>query len=127
MKTTLFGVVAALAFAALPAAHADDASVQIKGGLSRYHMLQGDFADYKNSYQLTNGQVLTFSQRMTRYYAQLDDGARVEIFPVAQDKFITAAGTRFEFSDAAENVGVANFARMPLAKAGSDAIVMARR
>ncbi len=126
MKTILFGVVAALAFATIPAAHADDASVQIKGGHGRFHMLQGDFADYKNSYQLTNGQMLTFSQRQTRYYAQLDDGNRVEIFPIAKDQFITGAGTRFEFSDAAENVGVANFGRLPLAQAtGGDAMVMA--
>lgn len=126
MKTTLFGVVAALAFAALPAAHADDTSVQIKGGVSRLHLLQGDFAAYRNAYQLTNGQVLTFSQRMTRYYAQLDDGQRQEIFPIAPDKFVTAAGTRFEFADA-ENVGVANFARLPMAKAIGETIVVARR
>ena len=126
MKTTLFGVIAALAFAAMPAAQADDTSVQIKGGISRVHLLQGDFADYRNTYQLTNGQVLTFSERMARYYAQLDDGQRVEIFPLARDKFVTATGTRFEFSDA-ENVGVANFARLPLAKAIGETIVVARR
>jgi len=126
MKTTLFGVVAALAFAAIPAAHAGDASVRVNGGISRLHLLQGDFADYRNAYQLSNGQVLTFSERMSRYYAQLDDGQRVEIFPVARDKFVTATGTRFEFSDA-ENVGVANFARLPLAKATGETIVVARR
>lgn len=126
MKTTLFGVVAALALATVPAAHADDTSVQIKGGISRVHLLAGDFTAYRNAYQLTNGQVLTFSQRMTRYYAQLDDGQRVEIFPVALDKFVTASGTRFEFRDA-DNVGVANFARLPLAKAIGETIVVAHR
>ncbi|MYN17253.1 gel scht [Rugamonas sp. FT107W] len=127
MKTTLFGVVAALAFAAMPAAHADDASVQIKGGISRLHLLQGDFANFKNAYQLTNGQILTFSQRMARYYTQLDDGQRVEIYAIAPDKFVTANGTRFEFSDVGESVGVANFARLPQAKANGETIVVAHR
>jgi len=127
MKTTLFGVVAALAFATMPAAHADDASVQVKGGHNRFHMMQEDFADYKNSYQLTNGQILKFSQRQAHFYAQLDKGERVEIFPVARDQFVSDAGTRFEFSDQAENVGVANFGLLPLAKASGDTIVMARR
>ncbi|RFP16711.1 gel scht [Duganella sp. BJB488] len=127
MKTTLFGVVAALAFAAMPAAHADEASVQIKGGLNRLHLQQGDFANFKNTYQLTNGQTLTFSQRMARYYTQLDDGQRVEIYAIAPDKFVTANGTRFEFSDVGESVGVANFARLPLAKANGETIVVARR
>ncbi|RFP12181.1 MULTISPECIES: gel scht [unclassified Duganella] len=127
MKTTLFGVVAALAFAAMPAAHADDTSVQIKGGHSRFHMMQEDFADYKNSYQLTNGQILKFSQRQAHFYAQLDKGDRVEIFPVAKDQFVSSAGTRFEFTDQAESVGVANFGLLPLAQATGDTIVMARR
>lgn len=127
MKTTLFGVVAALAFATMPAAHADDTSVQIKGDHSRYHMLQEDFADYKNTYQLTNGQFLKFSQRQAHFYAQLDNGERVEIFPIAKDQFVSNAGTRFDFSDEAENVGVANFGRLPLAKANGDVIMTARR
>ncbi|WP_332852836.1 gel scht [Duganella sp. S19_KUP01_CR8] len=128
MKTTLFGVVAALAFAAIPAAHADDTSVQIKGGSQRFHMMQEDFADYKNSYRLTNGQILKFSQRQAHFYAQLDKGQRVEIFAIGKDQFVSDAGTRFEFSDAAENVGVANFGRLPMAQATTgDTIVMARR
>lgn len=127
MKTTLFGLVAALAFAAVPAAHADDTSVQIKGDHKRIHMMQEDFADYKNSYQLTNGQILKFSQRQAHFYAQVDKGQRVEIYPIARDQFVSDAGTRFEFSDEAENVGVANFGRLPLAQATGDTIVMARR
>ena len=127
MKTTLFGLVAALAFAALPAAHADDASVQIKGDHSRYHMMQEDFADYKNAYQLTNGQILKFSQRQAHFYAQLDKGERVEIYPIARDQFVSSAGTRFAFTDEAETVGVEHFARLPLAKATGDTIVTARR
>lgn len=127
MKTTLFGIVAALAFATIPAAHADDTSVQIKGGHARIHIMQEDFADYKNAYQLTNGQVLKFSQRQAHFYAQIDKGERVEIFPIARDQFVSDAGTRFDFSDEAQTVGVANFGRLPLARATGDAIVMAKR
>ncbi|MQA40434.1 gel scht [Rugamonas aquatica] len=127
MKTALFGVVAALAFATIPAAHAEDTSVQIKGGHGRIHINQGDFAEYIQAYSLTNGQVLKFSQRQTRFYAQVDSGHRVEIFPIAKDRFVTDSGTRFDFSDDAETVGVANFGRLPLAQAVGDTIVMAKR
>ena len=114
MKTTLFSIAAALALT-LPAAHAADASVHIKAAPGSYHLMQEEFHDYKKTYQLTNGQVVEFSQRMAHFYTQLNHGDRVEIFPVAKDVFVTGAGTRFEFRDEAETIGISNFEKLPLA------------
>jgi hypothetical protein len=114
MKTTLFSIAAALVLT-VSAAHAADTSVHIKATPGGYHMMQEEFHDYKKSYQLTNGQVVEFSQRVAHYYTQLDHGVRVEIFPVAKGVFVTDAGTRIEFRDEAESIAISNFEKLPLA------------
>jgi hypothetical protein len=128
MKTTLSSIAAALVLSSMSLAHAADTSVHIKAAPGSYHMMQEDFHDYKKSYQLTNGQVVEFSQRMAHYYTQLNHGDRVEIFPVAKGVFVTDAGTRFEFRDEAETIGISNFEKLPLAgNLPANTMMLARR
>ena len=114
MKTALLSIAAVLALSTLSIARADNEAIQIKGAHA-YHMMQEDFQPYKNSYQLQDGQVITFSQRMAHYYTQTGRGDAVEIFPVAKDVFLTADGMRVQFRDGGESVSIANIERLPLA------------
>jgi hypothetical protein len=129
MKTILIGIAASLALSSLSIAHADDLSVQITSkSPQRYHMVEQDFHDFKSTYQLENGQQVTFSARMNHYYTQLDDGDRVRIYPVSRSAFVTDAGARFEFRDKGETVGIANFEKLSVAgKLPANTLVMARR
>ena len=128
MKTTLFSIAAALALSSMSVAHAEDSSVQIKANPSRYYLAPGEFAEFKNTYELTNGQILKFTQSGNRYYTQLDKGERVRLFAVSPTAFVTAAGTRISFSEQGETVGVSNFEKLPMAaKLPANTMMMARR
>jgi hypothetical protein len=131
MKKTLFSIAAALAITSLTsmsAAHAEDSSVQIKAKPARYYVTPGEFADFKNAYQLTNGQVLQFTQNGSHFYTQLDEGQRVRIFAASRTEFVTEAGTRIVFTEHGETVGVSNFEKLPMAaKLPANTMMMARR
>jgi hypothetical protein len=120
MKTTLLSITAALALTCVSAVHAEDQNVQVKVQAQAkashgYHLMQEEFHDFKNTYQLANGQKVAFSQRMARFYTQLNGGDRVEIYAVSPTAFVTDAGARIEFRDGGETVGISNFEKLPLA------------
>ncbi|MEV4783412.1 gel scht [Burkholderia sp. LMU1-1-1.1] len=129
MKKTLFSIAAAaLVLTSMSAARADDSSVQIKAKPARYYVTPGEFADFKNAYQLTNGQVLRFTQSGNHYYTQIDKGQRVRIFAASPTEFVTEEGTRIVFSDEAQTVGISNFEKLPMAaKLPANTMMMARR
>lgn len=131
MKKTLFSIAATLVLTALTsmtAAHAEDSSVQIKAKPARYYVTPSEFADFKNTYELTNGQILQFTQNGNHYYTQLDKGERVRIFAASPTVFVTEAGTRIVFSDQGQTVGISNFEKLPMAaKLPANTVMMARR
>ena len=120
-------IVAALTVTFSPGvAHADGMTVQVKPKPS-YHLDQQDLTDMQQAFALTNGQTMKFSTRMSHIFVQVDSGARVEIFPVAKNRFKSDAGTEFEFRDERETVAVANFGLLPMAEAPAQNLVLARR
>lgn len=131
MKKTLFTLAATLALTtvtSMSAAHAEDSSVQIKAKPARYYVTPREFADFKNTYELTNGQILQFTQNGNHYYTQLDKGERVRIFAASPTVFVTEAGTRISFSDQGQTVGISNFEKLPMAaKLPANTMMMARR
>lgn len=117
MKTILLGAVAALALTSLPAVHAEDTSVAIKAPpVHRYYLSGEEFRPYRNTYLLENGQKITFKQRVSKLYAQLEDGAYTPIYAVAPTTFVTVDGTRFQFRDEGDTVAISDFQKLPLAK-----------
>ncbi|WP_348696231.1 gel scht [Duganella fentianensis] len=123
MKTLIAALAATLT---LGLAHAADVTVQVKPAPS-YHLNQQELYDLEQSFALSNGQTMKFTTNLTRIYVQVDKGSRVEIFPVAKDRFQSDAGTQFEFRDDNETVAVANFGLLPMAEAPAKAVVLARR
>ncbi|MBY0557103.1 MAG: gel scht [Burkholderiaceae bacterium] len=119
-------LIALLATLSVGAASAADSTVHIKP-TPRYQLNQQDMDDYKQSFALSNGQTMKFSVRQSHVYVQLDKGARVEIFPVAKDRFQSDAGTQFEFRDENETIAVSNFGLLPMAGAPANSTVLARR
>jgi hypothetical protein len=129
MKKILIGIAASLALTSLSIAHADDLSVQIKSkSPQRYHMVEEDFFNFKNVYLLENGQRIAFTARMSTFYTQLDDGQRVRIYPISQRAFVTENGTRIEFREQGETVGIANFEKLsPASQLAANTTITARR
>ena len=127
MKTTLIALAAALAFSALPAAHAQENIQQVKVS-ARITVQPGQFLDYGNAYRLSNGQLVRFIQSGNRYYTQIDKGQRVRMMPVAPDEFETEQGTRIVFRDYGDEVGISNFEKLPMAQVlPANTMVVARR
>jgi hypothetical protein len=129
MKTTLIALAATLAFSALPAAHAQTETsmqqVQVSG---RYLVTPEDFTEFANTYRLTNGQKVKFSQSGDRYFAQVDTGKRVRIVPVANQEFMTADGAYIAFRSYGEEVAITNFDKLPMAQPQpANTLVVARR
>jgi hypothetical protein len=114
MKAILTGLAAALALTSMSAVYAQDHSVQVKPSHT-YRLWAEDFADFKQTYLLTNGDKIAFSNRMNTYYTQLGDGERTRIYPVARNVFMTENGARIEFREAGETVGITNFEKLSLA------------
>ncbi|SEN69071.1 hypothetical protein SAMN05428959_102927 [Duganella sp. CF517] len=132
MKKTLSSIAAAAlvmtSLASMGAAHAEDSSVHINAKPTRHYMTPGDFAEFKNTYELTNGQMLQFTQNGNHFYTQLDNGERVRIFASSPTEFVTEAGTRIKFTDEGDTVGLSNFEKLPMAaKLPANTIMMARR
>lgn len=99
---------------AAPQEPAVDGSVQIQGK-THYKVAANEFDDYDYAYQLENGQILKFSQRVTSFYTQIRGEPKEQIFARAPGVFMTAAGTRIEFRDAGESVAITNLERLPMA------------
>lgn len=128
MKNTLTAIAAALIFAALPAAHAQEVTPQVKIS-SRVILAPEQFRDFVNSYKLSNGQVVKFTHEGGQlFYAKVDNGKQVRMRPVSAQEFVTDAGTSIVFRDYGDEVGINNFERLPKAQAlPANTTVVARR
>ena len=104
------------------AAGVDDATVKIQAPQS-FKLYKGGFDDYANSYALSNDKTIKFTQSGGLYWARLKLEDRVELFPVAANTFVTAAGTRVEFRDRGEEVVIENFERLPMSVAMTETSV----
>jgi hypothetical protein len=130
MKSTLIGVVAALALSTFSVAHADDSSVSVPAARALHYQMQPDeFRPYHNTYMLANGQRISFENKLTKLYATLDRGRPVRIYATSQNTFVTDAGVRFDFQDDGENIAISDFQKLPRARAAADGttIMVARR
>jgi hypothetical protein len=123
-------VAAALSIAAAGAMAAPEAvgeSVQIKAP-SGFRFKPQEFSDYLYSYALSNGDKITFTQRVAHYYAAIKGNPKVEIFPVGPGEFVTSAGTRLKFADEGYELAIDNYERLPMAaQLPANTIVMAKR
>lgn len=126
MKNILIALAATVAFSALPVAHAQDTTPQVKVG-SPVAVGKVPFDDYANSYLLSNGQKIKFIQNGQLYYVQVDNGKRVRIRAVSPQEFVTDAGAQIIFRDYGDEVGINNFASLPMAKALSPNTTMVAR
>lgn len=132
MKSTLLSmaVAAALSIAAVGAQAAQDSagdSVQIKAP-SGFRFEPQEFADYRYSYALSNGDTIRFTQRGAHYYAQVEDHPQVEIFAVGPDRFVSGTGAQLKFDDQGYALAIDNYERLPMAaRLPANTIVMARR
>ena len=127
MKTTLIALAAALAFSALPAAHAQNNLQQIKVS-GRTYVSPDQFHDYASAYRLSNGQVVQFIQSGNYYFAQVDHGKRVRIQAVSSTEFVTDSGARIIFRESGDEVGISNFEKLPMAQIlPANTMVVARR
>lgn len=135
MKTTLLSlaVAAALSFAATAGAAPDAtatnaASESVKISASRYHMEPQEFRDYQSSYNLSNGETISFTRQVGRFYTAIKGQPRVEIYAVGPAEFITRTGARMSFADNGDTLTVSNYERLPmLAKLPANTTVLARR
>ena len=115
MKTILFSIAAALAISSISVAHAQDTSTPLKAEPARRSVMQADFADITDAYKLANGQILKFTQNGARFFAQLDNGKRVELSALSHGEFVTDDGAKLIFSDDFLTVGVDKFEKLPMA------------
>jgi len=135
MKIVLSGMAAVLALSAVSLAYAEPQvigdradSVNIKQPARHYMMLPQDFEDYVAAFALDNDQTVRFSKSSRHFYTAVDDGAKVEIFAVGPDEFVTSAGTRIKFQDQASKVVISNYERLPMvAQLPANTMVVASR
>ncbi|GJI97666.1 hypothetical protein RugamoR57_43840 [Duganella caerulea] len=135
MKTTLLSlaVAAALSFAATAGAAPDAtatsaASESVKISASRYHMEPQEFQDYQSAYHLSNGETMSFTRQVGRFYAEIKGQPRVEIYAVGPAEFITRTGSHMSFADDGDTLTVSNYERLPMAaKLPANTTVLARR
>lgn len=111
------------------AAGPDDPSVQIKAPQGSFKLYQGEFDDFAHNYALSNDKYIRFTQSGRHYWARLHGEDRVELYPVASNVFMTAAGTRIEFHDQGDQVVINNYERLPMtvAMTGTNVRMVARR
>lgn len=91
-KLMLVALLGSLSLAA-PAQTGSDNSVTIRGytielPAKPYHMFAGDFDDYKQAYDLSNGGTLVMRQIGRRMYAGVNDGELKELVAAAPGVFV---------------------------------------
>jgi opacity protein-like surface antigen len=115
MKKVLFSALAALALASMGSAYAadpQDPTVQVRRG-SDYKLGVAEFNDYAATYGLTSGQHVKFVRSGNqRFYAELSDTPREQMYAMSKGVFVTAGGARVEFSEDGNEVTINNFERM---------------
>lgn len=126
-KLMVLSAVAALMLGGSACA-ADDPTVQVKA--SPYKLAPAEFDQFVTyGYRLDDGNFIRFAQTGRKYWARLNNGSRIELYPVQPGAFMTASGSRIEFQEGGETVVIDNYERMPLAVAphGTDVRVTAAR
>ena len=134
MNTVFRALVCATAILAASGAAADpqvigdqNDAVQIKAP-GKYQVAPAEFDEYAYAYALDNGSKIKFTQRVARYFAQLDHDSRVELLPLAPGVFMTASGARVQFSDEGDTVTIRNYERLAVGQnLPANTIVMAQR
>jgi hypothetical protein len=131
MKKLLFSALAALALTGMGSAFAagpQDPTVQIRAS-GDYKLGAGEFDDYAFSYGLSNGQKIKFTRTGgQRFYAQLRNEPREQMYALSKGVFVTAAGARVEFAEDGDLVTIDNFERMSMAgMSGTNVKVVASR
>lgn len=117
MKSTLIGVVAALALSTLSVAYADDTSVSVSAARTQHYQMQAEeFSPYSNTYKLSNGQKIAFNNEQNRLYATLGTGRPLRIYATSASSFVTESGVRFDFRDEGSNVAITDFQKLPRAR-----------
>jgi hypothetical protein len=102
----------------VPAAAGDSVQVKISKNYAAtepYKLAPQEFGAYAQPYLLETGLVLTFEQQRQRYFTQVRNEARVEIFPLAAGVFSSADGTLFVFRDGGDSIAVSHLERLPFA------------
>ncbi|QGZ39802.1 hypothetical protein IP92_02113 [Pseudoduganella flava] len=111
---------------------------------STYAMQANEFADYANTYRLSNGQVAKFTQQGNHYFVQLKSslaalqrdeskgpvGISTKLRPIGPGQFVTDSGTQLQFRNDGEEVVIDNFERLPAAKVAASQVnvqMIARR
>lgn len=112
-------LLASPAIAQQPAPAVGD-SVQVRisknvGATVPYKLAPQEFGAYAQPYLLETGLVLTFEQKRQRYFTQVRNEAKVEIFPLAAGVFTSGDGTLFVFRDGGDSIAVSHLERMPFA------------
>jgi len=132
-KIAILGAVAALsltASASVLAAGPQDPTVQISAGqANRYWMEPASFDGYAGRFEMSDGQQLRFSRRMSHYYVELDGQQRAELIPVSQGVFVTNEGARVEFRDLGDTVAISNYEKLPMTVAmkATNVLMVAKR
>ncbi len=88
-------------------------AVQIRRS-SGYLLANNEFDAFATSYLLENGQRIKFTQRVARYYVQLEHEPRVELLPQEHGVFMTANGARVQFREEGEIVAIRDFDKLSL-------------
>lgn len=64
-------------------------TIQVPGApMAPYRMDSEGFADYKGTYELSNGKYMVVSNRGRRFYVEIDGERRAELIPVGRNVFI---------------------------------------
>lgn len=69
---------------------ASDTTVKVQG--QRYKMDAKEFADFKGSYAMADGSVLTLSNDRNKFYASVDGKSVTEIVPLTNNAFSARNG-----------------------------------
>lgn len=121
MMGALAGIMwASLAIAQQQAPVVAGDSVQVRIGkhytaTAPYQLAPQEFGAYAQPYLLETGLVLTFEQKRHRYFTQVRNETKVEIFPLAAGVFTSEDGTLFVFRDGGDSIAVSHLERMPFA------------
>lgn len=88
----------------------------------------GEFDDYAYSYDLSNGERISFLRRGQHYFAHLDGQARTALHPRGEGVFVTDSGARVEFSDKGATLTIRNYERLAIgAGLPENTVMMAQR
>jgi hypothetical protein len=125
----LSAVAALLVGGSALAAGPDDPTIQIKAPSTTYKLYNGEFKDFAHNYALSNDKYIRFTQSGRQYWARLHGENKVQLYPIAANVFVTAAGARVEFQEQGDQVVISNYERLPMAVAMSETNVrvVARR